>query len=170
KDFAEHSSTWVEPVHTTYRGYDVWEIPPPGQGIAVLQMLNLLEGYNLKKLGPASADYWHLFLEAKKLVYADRARFYADPDFGKLPVAELVSKPYADMRRRLIDPKKALTRVPAGDPKLGHSDTVYITVVDKDRNCVSLIQSNYLGFGSGLVPGDLGLALQNHGKSVTLAA
>src|SRR5205823_1952845 len=163
KDFEDHTSTWVEPVHATYRGYDVWEIPPPGQGIAVLQMLNLLEGFDLKKLGPDSADYWHLFLEAKKLAYADRARFYADPDFGRLPIAELISKPYADRRCKLIDPKKARTNVPAGDPKLGRSDTVYLSVVDKDRNCVSLIQSNYFGFGSGLVPGGLGFALQNRG-------
>src|SRR5262245_38485197 len=122
KDFVDHTSTWVEPVHTTYRGYEVWEIPPPGQGIAVMQMLNLLEGYNLKKLGPDSADYWHLFLEAKKLAYSDRARFYADPDFGKLPIAELISKSYADRRRKLIDARKARTDVPAADPKLGRSD------------------------------------------------
>jgi len=170
KDFADHTSTWVEPVHTNYRGYEVWEIPPPGQGIAVLQMLNLLEGYDLKKLRPGSADYWHLFLEAKKLAYADRARFYADPDFGKLPTAELISKPYADRRRKLIDPRKARTDIPAGDAKLSRSDTVYLTVVDKDRNCVSLIQSNYFGFGSGLVPGDLGFALQNRGTLFALDA
>jgi gamma-glutamyltranspeptidase/glutathione hydrolase len=170
KDFEDHTSTWVEPVHTTYRGCKVWEIPPPGQGIAVLQMLNLLEGYDLKKLGPDSADYWHLFLEAKKLAYADRARYYADPDFGRLPLAELISKPYADRRRKRIDPKKARTDVPAGDPKLGHGDTVYLTVVDKDRNCVSLIQSNYFGFGSGLVPGGLGFALQNRGTLFALDA
>src|SRR5436190_3726570 len=103
KDFEDHTSTWVEPVHTTYRGYDVWEIPPPGQGIAVLQMLNLLEGYDLKSLGPTAPDYWHLFLEAKKLAYADRARFYADPEFGKVPVNELISKPYAERRRQQID-------------------------------------------------------------------
>ncbi|HKB40457.1 MAG TPA: gamma-glutamyltransferase [Gemmataceae bacterium] len=170
KDFADHTSTWVEPVHTIYRGYEVWEIPPPGQGIAVLQMLNLLEGYDLKKLGPDSADYWHLFLEAKKLAYADRARFYADPEFGKLPIAELISKSYADRRRKLIDLRKARTDIPAGDAKLGQSDTVYLTVVDKDRNCVSLIQSNYFGFGSGLVPGELGFALQNRGTLFALDA
>lgn len=170
KDFADHASTWVEPANTTYRGYEVWELPPPGQGIAVLQMLNILEGYDLKKLGPQSAEYWHLFLEAKKLAYADRARYYADPEFAQAPVAGLISKPYAEMRRRLIDPKKALTRVEAGDPKLGKSDTVYLCVVDKDRNCVSLIQSNYFGFGSGLVPGDLGFALQNRGTLFALDA
>jgi gamma-glutamyltranspeptidase/glutathione hydrolase len=168
KDFADHTSTWVDPVSTTYRGCEVWEIPPPGQGLAVLQMLNILEGYDLKAMGPSSADYWHLFLEAKKLAYADRARFYCDPAFAKVPTAELVSKRYAAERRRLIDQAKALTQVEPGDPKLGKSDTVYLCVVDKDRNCVSLIQSNYLGFGSGLVPGDLGFALQNRGTLFAL--
>jgi gamma-glutamyltranspeptidase/glutathione hydrolase len=170
KDFADHTSTWVEPVGTTYRGYEVWELPPPGQGIAVLQMLNILEGYDLKRLGAESPDYWHLFLEAKKLVYADRARFYADPAFGQVPTAELVSKPYAAARRKLIDPHKAHTDVEAGDPKLTHGDTIYLCVVDKDRNCVSLIQSNYMGFGSRLVPGDLGFALQNRGTLFALDA
>src|SRR5206468_3916829 len=109
------------------------------------------------------ADYWHLFLEAKKLAYADRARFYADPAFVKVPVTELISHEYARGRRQLIDLKRALTRVDAGDPKLGQSDTVYLCVVDKDRNCVSLIQSNYFGFGSMEIPGTLGFALQNRG-------
>jgi gamma-glutamyltranspeptidase/glutathione hydrolase len=168
KDFEDDEPTWVEPVSTTYRGYEVWEIPPPGQGIAVLQMLNILEGYDLKKMGPESPDYWHLFVEAKKLAYADRARFYADPAFAKVPTADLISKSYADGRRKLIDPQKALTKVPHGDPKLGQGDTVYLCVVDKDRNCVSLIQSNYTGFGSGLVPGDLGFALQNRGTLFAL--
>jgi gamma-glutamyltranspeptidase / glutathione hydrolase len=168
KDFADHTATWVEPVSTTYRGYQVWELPPPGQGIAVLQMLNMLSGYNLKKLGPQSADYWHLFVEAKKLAYADRARFYADPDFVKLPTAELISMPYADQRRKLIDMDKARTDQSAGDPKLATSDTIYLSVVDKDRNCVSFIQSNYHGFGSQHVPGDLGFALQNRGNLFAL--
>ncbi|HQR44048.1 MAG TPA: gamma-glutamyltransferase, partial [Gemmatales bacterium] len=153
----------VEPVTTTYRGYTVCAIPPPGQGIAALQMLNTLEAYDLKKMGPGSADYWHVFLEAKKLAYADRARYYTDPEFAKVPVKELVSKTYASSRRQLIDMNKAMTKVDHGDPKLGQSDTVYLTVVDKDRNCVSLIQSNYNGFGSGRVPNDLGFALQNRG-------
>jgi gamma-glutamyltranspeptidase / glutathione hydrolase len=155
-------------VSTTYRGYEVWEIPPPCQGIAVLQMLNLLEGYDLKALGPTSPDYWHLFLEAKKLAYADRARFYADPEFGKAPVGELISKPYAERRRQRIDKEKALRRVEAGDPKLGRGDTIYLCTVDRERNCVSLIQSNYFGFGSGLVPGELGFALQNRGTLFAL--
>ncbi|HEX3314579.1 MAG TPA: gamma-glutamyltransferase [Gemmataceae bacterium] len=168
KDFADHTATWVEPVSTTYRSYQVWELPPPGQGIAVLEMLNLLSAYDLKKMGPKSADYWHLFVEAKKLAYADRARCYADPDFAKLPTAELISMPYADRRRKLIDPTKARTDQPAGDPKLGASDTIYLCVVDKDRNCVSFIQSNYHGFGSQHVPGDLGFALQNRGALFAL--
>jgi gamma-glutamyltranspeptidase/glutathione hydrolase len=163
KDFKDHTSTWVEPVSTNYRGYDVWEIPPPSQGISVLQMLNLLEAFDLKSMGPRSADYWHLFLEAKKLAYADRAHFYADPEFAKVPVEELISKAYADVRRKLIDPMKAMTKIDHGDPKLGRADTVYLTVVDKDRNCCSLIQSNYNGFGSGLAAGKLGFALQNRG-------
>jgi gamma-glutamyltranspeptidase/glutathione hydrolase len=168
KDFADHTSTWVDPVSTTYRGYDVWELPPPGQGIAALQMLNLLESYNLKEMGSGSPDYWHLLVESKKLAFADRARFYADPEFVKLPTTELISKAYAERRRKLISAEKALTDVPAGDPKLDRSDTIYLTVVDKDRNCVSLIQSNYYGFGSGLVPGDLGFALQNRGTLFAL--
>jgi gamma-glutamyltranspeptidase/glutathione hydrolase len=168
KDFTDHTATWVEPVSTNYRGYQVWELPPPGQGIAVLQMLNILSAYDLKKMGPQSADYWHLFVEAKKLAYADRARFYADPDFVKLPTKELISMPYADKRRKLIDMKKARTDHLAGDPKLATSDTIYLTVVDKDRNCVSFIQSNYHGFGSQHVPGDLGFALQNRGNLFAL--
>jgi gamma-glutamyltranspeptidase/glutathione hydrolase len=163
KDFADHKSEWVEPVKTTYRGYDVWEIPPPGQGIATLQMLNLLEPYDLKKLGPTSADYWHLLVESKKLAFADRAKFYTDPVFAKVPVSELISKEYAADRGKLIDPKKALTNVPAGDPKLGASETIYLCVVDKDRNCVSLIQSNYSGFGSGLSAPGTGFGIQNRG-------
>jgi gamma-glutamyltranspeptidase/glutathione hydrolase len=168
KDFEDTASTWVEPVTTTYRGYTVAAIPPPGQGIAVLQMLNLLEPYDLKKMGAGSADYWHVFLEAKKVAYADRARFYTDPEFAKVPVQELISKKYADERRKLIHMETALTQVDHGDPKLGQSDTIYLTVVDSDRNCVSLIQSNYNGFGSGLVPGELGFALQNRGTLFAL--
>lgn len=168
RDFADNTPTWIEPVSTTYRGYEVWELPPPGQGIAALQMLNILEGYDLKKMGPTSPEYWHLLVEAKKLAFADRARYYADPEFAKVPTAELISKSYAAGRRQLIDPKKALVGVPAGDAKLSQSETTYLCVVDKDRNCVSLIQSNYNGFGSGLVPGSLGFALQNRGTLFAL--
>ncbi|HLJ94987.1 MAG TPA: gamma-glutamyltransferase family protein, partial [Gemmataceae bacterium] len=134
KDFSDHSSTWVEPVQTSYRGYQVWELPPPGQGITVLQMLNILEGYDLKKMGPRSADFWHLMIEAKKLAYADRARFYADPAFVQVPTADLIGKPYAERRRGLIDMHKALTTVEAGDPKLSQSETIYLCVVDNQRN------------------------------------
>lgn len=168
KDFADHTSTWVDPVRTSYRGVDIWQIPPPGQGIAVLQMLNILEGYDLKKLGPQSPDFWHLLIEAKKLAFADRARYYADPAFASVPTAELITKPYAQKRRELIRMEQALRHIEPGDPKLGQSDTVYLCVVDKDKNCVSLIQSNYMGFGSGLVPGKVGFALQNRGTLLAL--
>jgi len=167
-DFDKHASLWVDPVKASYRGHDVWELPPPGQGIAALQMLNVLEGYDLKKLGPNSAEWWHLFLEAKKLAYADRAKFYTDPEFTKVPVADLVSTSYAEERRKLIDPKKAMMDVAAGDAKIGKSDTIYLCVVDKDRNCVSLIQSNYYGFGSQQVPAEVGFAIQNRGTLLSL--
>lgn len=168
EDFSKHTSEWVDPVKTAYRGYEVWELPPPGQGIAALQMLNLLEPHDLKKLGPASPDYWHLLIEAKKLAYADRAKFYADPAFTKVPVKELISKEYAAGRGKRIDLQHALTDIPAGDPKLGRADTIYLCAVDKDRNCVSLIQSNYFGFGSGLASPDLGFCLQNRGTLFSL--
>lgn len=168
RDFAEHRNDWIDPVSTNYRGYDVWELPPNGQGIAALQMLNMLEGYDLRKFGPGSTEYVHRFIEAKKLAFADRAKFYADPAFGKLPTAELISKPYGNKRRQLIAPDRALTNVPAGDPKLERSDTIYLTVIDKDRNCCSLIQSVYYGFGSQVVPGDVGFALQNRGALFAL--
>ncbi|MGE3805138.1 MAG: gamma-glutamyltransferase family protein, partial [Gemmataceae bacterium] len=168
KDFTDHTSTWIDPVNTTYRGYTVWELPPNGQGIAVLQMLNILEGYDLKKMGPASPDYWHLLLEAKKLTYADRARYYADPDFGKQPIKELISKEYAAARRKHIKMDTCLTDIEPGDPRLGKSDTVYLCAVDQERNCVSLIQSNYFGFGSGEVPASLGFPIQNRGALFAL--
>jgi gamma-glutamyltranspeptidase/glutathione hydrolase len=168
KDFEDHTSTWTDPLSANYRGYDVWELPPPGQGIAALQMLNLLEGFDLQSMGPESPEYWHLFIEAKKLAFADRARHYADPEFQKVPVAELISQGYAEERRKLIDPSKAATQVEHGDPKLSQSETTYLCVVDKDRNCVSLIQSNYMGFGSGITPGDLGFGLQNRGTLLAL--
>src|SRR4051812_32847920 len=162
KDFEDHSSTWVDPVSTTYRGVRVWEIPPPGQGISVLQMLNLIEPFDVKSMGAGSADWFHLFVEAKRRAYADRATYYTDPTFAKVPVQHLISKEYAQSRLPKIDMAKATPAVPPGEVALG-GDTIYLCVVDKDRNCVSLIQSNYNGFGSGLVPGDLGFALQNRG-------
>lgn len=159
---------WIEPVSTNYRGYDVWELPPNGQGIAALQVLNILEGYDLKSLGRNSPEFWHLLIEAKKLAFADRAKFYADPTFGEVPVEELISKEYAAKRRELISSEKALVGVPAGDPRLSMGDTIYLTVVDKDRNCCSLIQSNFHGFGSKLVPTGLGFAMQNRGALFAL--
>ncbi len=168
RDFEEHTSEWIEPVSTTYRGYQVWELPPNGQGIAALQMLNLLEPYDVASMGPGSAEYLHLLIEAKKLAFADRAKFYADPHGQRLPTAELISKEYAARQGKRIDRAKAADDVPAGDPKLTHGDTVYLTVVDKDRNCCSFIQSNYFGFGSQMVPGELGFALQNRGALFAL--
>lgn len=163
RDFAEHKSDWIDPVSTNYRGYDVWELPPNGQGIAALEMLNILEAYDLKSMGPGHPDYLHLLIEAKKLAFADRAKFYTDPDFVKIPVKELISKAYAERQRKRINPQQAAVDVPAGDPILTHGDTIYMTVVDKDRNCCSFIQSLYAGFGSQVVPGEVGFALQNRG-------
>ena len=165
-DFAEHTSNFVEPVSTNYRGYDVWELPPNGQGIAALQMLNLLEPFDLKSMGPQSAEALHLMIEAKKLAYEDRARYYADPEFSRLPIATLISKPYAAQRRQAMNPERANPQPTAGEP--AQADTIYMTVVDKDFNCVSLIQSNFHGFGSHHVPGDLGFVLQNRGCQFAL--
>ena len=168
RDFAEHTSTWVEPVATTYRGYDVWELPPNGQGLAVLQMLNLLEAYDLTGMGHNSADYLHRLIEAKKVAFEDRARFYADPQFADVPVATLASKEYAEKRRWLIRADQALRHIDPGDPKLATGDTIYLTVADKDRNMVSLIQSNYRGFGSGLAPDGLGFVFHDRGELFSL--
>ncbi len=167
-DFADHASTWIDPVSTNYRGYDVWELPPNGQGIAVLEILNILEGYDLQKLGRTSPEYLHRLIEAKKLAFADRARYYADPEFTRTPVAELISKSYAAKQRKRINPDKAAVDVPAGDPILEKGETIYLTVVDKDRNCCSFIQSNFAGFGSQVVPGKVGFALQNRGGQFNL--
>ncbi|MCB9284093.1 MAG: gamma-glutamyltransferase [Lewinellaceae bacterium] len=166
KDLADHHSEWVEPVSTNYRGYDVWEIPPNGQGIAALQMLNILEGYDIKAMGFGSADYVHTFVEAKKLVYEDRAHYYADPAFHELPVAQLISKEYAGERRKLLNPGRAARRYDPG--KLDPGNTIYLTVADAAGNMVSLIQSNYRGMGSGMVPGDLGFMLQDRGELFSL--
>lgn len=168
KDFADHTSDWVEPVSTNYRGYDVWELPPNGQGIAALQMLNILEAYDLKKFGFGSREHIHYFVEAKKLVYEDRAKFYADPAFNKIPVKSLISKSYANERRKLINDKRAGTHYDAGNPALQDGDTIYMTVADKDGTMVSLIQSNYSGMGSGMTPDGLGFILQNRGALYTL--
>jgi gamma-glutamyltranspeptidase/glutathione hydrolase len=168
RDLAEHSSEWVEPVSTNYRGYDVWELPPNGQGIAVLQMLNILEAYDFSKIGFGSPEHVHYFVEAKKLAFEDRAKFYADPAFNKIPVQQLISKPYAAERRKLIDPRRAARSYEAGNPALKTGDTIYLTVADKDGNMVSLIQSNYRGMGSGMVPDGLGFMLQDRGELFTL--
>jgi gamma-glutamyltranspeptidase/glutathione hydrolase len=167
-DLVSHQSTWVEPVSVNYRGFTVHELPPNGQGIAVLQMLSILEGFDLKSLGHNSADYLHLLVEAKKLAFEDRARYYADPDFAKIPVDALLSKDYAARRRKLIDPRKAAERIDASDPALRAGDTVYLTVADDEGNMVSLIQSNMLEFGSGMVPNGLGFVFHNRGTSFTM--
>jgi gamma-glutamyltranspeptidase/glutathione hydrolase len=147
-------------------------LPPNGQGIAALQMLNVLELHDARKLGFGSADHLHLFLEAKKLAFADRAWHYFDPDFGKPPVERLISKDYARERGKLIDMRRAAMQVAHGKFETAYksADTIYLTVVDKDRNCCSLIQSNYFGFGSMVVPGDVGFAMQNRGALFALDA
>jgi len=166
RDFADHHSDWIEPVSTNYRGYDVWELPPNGQGIAVLQILNVLEKYDIKSMGFGSAEYVHTFVEAKKLAFEDRAKFYADPDFNKLPIKGLISKEYATERNKLINPDRAAKILPAGNPE--HGNTIYLTTADKDGNMVSLIQSNYRGMGSGMTPGKLGFVLQDRGEMFSL--
>ncbi len=165
-DLAEYHAEWVEPVSTNYRGYDVWELPPNGQGIAVLQMLNILELYDVASMGFGSPEYLHLLTEAKKLVFEDRAKFYADPAFNDIPVEELISKEYAKERAKLINPDKAARYYPAGQPEKGN--TIYMTVADQYGNMVSLIQSNYRGMGSGMVPTGLGFNLQDRGELFTL--
>ena len=168
-DLAAHSSNWVEPVSVNYRGYDVWELPPNGQGIAALQILNLLEPFNLRDAGFGSRLHAHTFIEAKKLAFEDRARLYADPDFAKIPIEQLISKEYAAERRKLINPDAAAQSYPTGLPHaIDHGDTIYLTVADKDRNMVSLIQSNYRGFGSGVCPAELGFCLQDRGEMFDL--
>jgi len=168
EDLATHKGQWVEPESTNYRGYDVWELPPNGQGIAALQILNILEPYNLTKMGFDSPEYLHVFTEAKKLAFEDRAKFYADPDFNKLPVKELISKSYAKKRGQLINLNNAGRSYPAGNPALEKGDTIYLTVADKEGNMVSLIQSNYRGMGSGMTPPGLGFILQDRGEMFSL--
>ncbi|QDV81599.1 Putative gamma-glutamyltransferase YwrD [Stieleria magnilauensis] len=167
-DLRDHSAEWVDPVSTDYRGYRVWELPPNGQGIAALQMLNVLETVDLSKYSPGHPEYLHWLTEAKKLAFADRAKFYADMDFADVPVDQLISKQYGRRQAARINPNRSLADVPAGDPKLISGDTVYLTVVDKDRNCCSLIQSIYYGFGSQMTVGDLGFAMQNRGALFAL--
>jgi len=185
-DFEKHTSTWVDPVSTNYRGYDVFELPPNGQGIAALQILNILEGFDLRAMGRNSPETLHTMIEAKKIAWADRAKFYADPDFAKIPLAGLLSKEYAAERRKLIDPNHAAKSVSAGsveagvppaNPKtaqptrllqarnaLDQGDTIYMCTADDEGNMVSLIQSNYRGMGSGIVVPGLGFMFQDRGE------
>jgi gamma-glutamyltranspeptidase/glutathione hydrolase len=187
-DFEKHTSTWVDPVSTNYRGYDVFELPPNGQGIATLQILNILEGFDLKSMGRNSAETLHAMIEAKKIAWADRAKFYADPEFAKIPLAGLLSKGYAAERRKLIDPGHAAKAVEAGVPPangaesqatrkppqdsaatpkrspVDDGDTIYMCTADDEGNMVSLIQSNYRGMGSGIVVPGLGFMFQDRGE------
>jgi gamma-glutamyltranspeptidase / glutathione hydrolase len=165
-DLYRHHSEWVEPISTTYRGYEVWELPPNGQGIAALQMLNILEGFDIAAMGFGSAEYIHVFTEAKKLAFEDRAKYYADPFFYKTPVSQLISKKYAADRRKLIDREKAAKIYDPG--RIEAANTIYLTVADKFGNMVSLIQSNYRGMGSGMCPDGLGFVLQDRGEMFSL--
>lgn len=163
-DLASHNSQWITPVSTNYRGYDVWELPPNGQGIAALQMLNIIEQYDFSKIAFGSAEHLHIVNEAKKLAYEDRAKYYADMDFYKVPVEQLISKEYAKERKALIGNRAGTYN--AG--KISHGETVYLTVADKNGTMISLIQSNYRGMGSGMVPPKLGFMLQNRGELFNL--
>jgi gamma-glutamyltranspeptidase / glutathione hydrolase len=163
-DFEKHTSTWVDPVSVNYRGYDVFELPPNGQGISALQILNILEGFDLRAMGRNSAETLHAMIEAKKIAWADRAKFYADPAFAKIPLAGLLSKTYAAERRKLIDPNHAAKQVEAGNPALNQGDTIYLCTADDEGNMVSLIQSNYRGMGSGIVVPGLGFMFQDRGE------
>jgi gamma-glutamyltranspeptidase/glutathione hydrolase len=162
EDLAAHESTWVEPISTTYRGMRVWECPPNGQGITALIALNILEGFDLKGQDPAGPDRWHLLIEAMRIAFADTRWYVADPAVTRVPAAELLSKAYAERRRALVDPKRASVDVRHGSPTAG-SDTVYFCVVDGRGNACSFINSNYMGFGTGIVPLGCGFSLQNRG-------
>ena len=169
EDFARHHSTWDEPISTTYHGYTVWELPPNGQGLAALQMLNILENFDLKSMGRGSADYWHVMVEAKKLAFADRARYYADPAFAKIPVEQLLSKDYAKQRAALIDVKHAAQTDAPGDlAAINRGGTTFLCAADPNGMMVSLIQSNYSGFGSGYVVPEVGFGIQNRGAQFSL--
>lgn len=166
-DLAEHTSTWVDPVSTNYRGYDLWELPPNTQGIAAQQILNILENYDLAAMGFDSATYIHHFVEAKKLAFEDRAKYYADPEFSAAPVTGLLDKDYAKERAKLIDPNRAGRAYEPGNPPT-EGDTIYLTTADQQGNMVSLIQSNYRGMGSGITPTGLGFVIQNRGELFAL--
>ena len=165
-DLSRHSSEWIQPVKSSYRGYDIWELPPNGQGIATIQILNILEGFDIARMGFGSAQYIHTFTEAKKLAFEDRAKYYADQRFSKVPVTQLISKKYAAERRKLINPSRAARIVNSG--KIEAGNTIYLTVADRFGNMVSLIQSNYRGMGSGMCPTGLGFILQDRGEMFSL--
>lgn len=166
EDLASHKSEWVEPMATNYRGYDVWELPPNGQGIATLEMLNILEQYDIAAMGFGSSEYLHVLTEAKKLAFEDRAKYYADTDFHDIDYNVLLSKEYGKERQKLINPNRAARRYDAG--ALETSNTIYLTVADQWGNMVSLIQSNYRGMGSGMTPTGLGFILQDRGELFSL--
>jgi gamma-glutamyltranspeptidase/glutathione hydrolase len=170
EDLANHSSEWVKPVSTNYRGYEVFELPPNTQGIAVLQLLNILEGFDLSNMNFASAEYIHTFVEAKKIVYEDRAKYYADPKYSNISTDILITKEYAKKRRNLINPNIAAKEFLPGDIKLENDDTIYLTVADSEGNMVSLIQSNYGDMGAGLTSEEFGFSFQNRGQLFSLNA
>ncbi len=167
EDLSSHTGNWVDPVGTNYRGYDVWELPPNGQGIAALQILNIMELFDISSMDHDSAEYVHLFTEVKKLVFEDRAKYYADSEFNKIPVTTLISKDYAQKRSGLLNLDRAANTYPAGK-LLEEGDTIYLTTADKEGNMVSLIQSNYRGMGSGMTPDGLGFVLQDRGEMFSL--
>ncbi|HEX6850479.1 MAG TPA: gamma-glutamyltransferase [Candidatus Polarisedimenticolaceae bacterium] len=168
EDLAANRPTWVEPIATTYRGVTLYEIPPNGQGLAALEMLNLLEGFDLASMGRDSAEFWHVMIEAKKLAFEDRARFIADPEFAKVPIEGLLSKAYARERAKLLDRKRATARLEPGSPRFGSGDTTILVTADAAGNMVSLIQSNYAGFGSGYALAPYGFGLHNRGAQFDL--
>ncbi len=166
KDFEDHHSDWVEPISVNYRGYDVWELPPNGQGTAALEMLNIMKNFDVASMGFGSPEYIHLFVEAKKLAFEDRAKYYSDPDFNNLPIEELIAENYGKEQAAMINPDRAAKSYPSWG--MEHGNTIYMTVADKDGNMVSLIQSNFRGMGSGMTPGKLGFILQDRGELFSL--
>ena len=167
EDLAAHKSTWVEPISTTYRGHTLYEFPPNNQGLTALLLLNILEGIDVKSMRNDPERYYHTLIEATKIAFADRNRYIADPAFSKVPVRELISKEYAATRRALINPDKAIEPPRYGEIRMG-SETTYFTVVDKDRNAVSFINSLFNSFGSGVVAGETGIILHNRGSGFSL--
>lgn len=166
RDFEEHHSEWVEPISVNYRGYDVWELPPNGQGTAALEMLNILQHFDISSMGFGSAEYIHHFVEAKKLAFEDRAKYYSDPDFNDLPTEQLISEEYGKEQAGMIDPDRAANSYPAWG--MEHGNTIYLTTADEEGNMVSLIESNFRGMGSGMTPGQLGFILQDRGELFSL--